>query len=137
VREVAQKFSTITQTVWVDAQPEEVYDALMDSKIHAKVTGSPARISKSVGGKYTAWDGYIFGKNLDLVPGKKIVQEWTTTEWPKGYPPSRLEITLIWKDGGTELKMVHSNVPAEQSDEYAGGWRSFYWEPLGVYFKER
>jgi len=131
---LAQKFSIITQTVEVNASPQEVYDALMDSKKHAKVTGSPASISTKVGGKFTAWDGYIFGKNLELEPGKKIVQEWTTTEWPEGYPPSRLEMTMTKIARGTELKMVHSKVPAEQKDEYAGGWRSFYWEPLEAYF---
>jgi len=134
---MAQKFSTITQTIQVNASPEEVYDVLMDSKKHAKVTGSPARISTEVGGKFTAWDGYIFGKNLDLKPGKKIVQEWTTTAWPKGYPPSRLEIALTKKAGGTELRMVHSKVPAEQRDDYAAGWRSYYWEPLDAYFGKK
>ena len=134
---MAQEFSTITQTVQIGASPEEVYDALMDSKKHAKVTGSPASVSRKVGGKFTAWDGYIFGRNLELVPGKKIVQEWATTEWPEGYPPSRLEITLTKRAGGTELKMVHSRVPAQQKEEYAGGWRSFYWEPLGTYFRRK
>jgi uncharacterized protein YndB with AHSA1/START domain len=108
---MAQRFSTITQSVMVNASPEEVYDAMMDSKKHAKVTGSPASISTRVGGKFTAWDGYIFGKNLDLEPGKRIVQERTTTEWPEGYPPSKLEISLTKKPGGTELKMVHSKGP--------------------------
>jgi activator of HSP90 ATPase len=134
---MTQKFSTITQTIKVNASPSEVYQVLMDSKKHAEVTGSPASISRVVGGKFTAWDGYILGKNLELEPGKKIVQEWTTTEWPEGYPPSRLEITLTKKGGGTELKMVHSKVPAEQKDEYAGGWKSFYWEPLAAYFGKR
>jgi len=134
---LAQKFSTITQTVMVKASPLEVYDALVDSKKHAEVTGSPATISARVGGKFSTWDGYIFGKNLELEPGKKITQEWTTTEWPEGYPPSRLEITLTRKTAGTELKMVHSNVPAEQRDEYEGGWRSFYWDPLQTYFAKK
>lgn len=33
-----------------------------------------------------------------------------------------------------ELKMVHSKVPAEQVEEYAGGWVSAYWDPLRAYF---
>ena len=132
---MAQKFSTITQTIQVGASPDDVYDALMDSKKHARFTGSPARISSKVGGDFSAWDGYISGKNLELVPGKRIVQEWKTTEWPEGYPPSRLEITLAKKRGGTELKMVHSRVPAEQSDDYTDGWMSSYWDPLCAFFR--
>jgi activator of HSP90 ATPase len=134
---MTQRFSTIRQTLTIKAKPDEVYDALMDSDKHAKVTGSPASISDKVGGKFTAWDGYIFGKNLQLVRGKKIVQEWSTTEWPPGYPTSRLEITLTGTAGGTKLEMVHSRVPAEQSDDYAEGWESYYWEPLTAYFEKQ
>jgi activator of HSP90 ATPase len=134
---MTQRFSTIRQTLTIKAKPDDVYDALMDSDKHAKVTGSPASISDKVGGKFAAWDGYIFGKNLQLVRGKKIVQEWSTTEWPQGYPTSRLEITLTGTAGGTKLKMVHSRVPAEQSDDYAEGWESYYWKPLTTYFEKQ
>ena len=110
---------------------------MMDSKKHAKLTGSAANISGAVGGNFTAWDGYAFGRNIELEPGKKIVQEWSTTEWPEGYPASRLEITLTAKAGGTQLKMVHSKVPAEQKEDYAQGWKSYYWEPLVAYFEKK
>ncbi len=108
------RFGTIEQTVFFEASPEEVYDALLDPKKHSEFTGSPATTSARKGATFTAWEGYITGKNLELVKGKKIVQEWKTTEWPDGYPVSRLELTLGGKKGGTELKMVHSKVPAEQ-----------------------
>jgi len=62
------------------------------------------------------------------------VHEWTTTEWPAGYPPSILELTLKPKGKGTELTMVHSKVPAEQVDYYAEGWKEFYWAPMKKYF---
>jgi activator of HSP90 ATPase len=134
---MTQKFSTITQTVKLNASPEDVYEALMDSKKHAAFTASPAKISAVVGGKFTAWEGYIFGKNLALAKGKRIVQEWSTTEWPEGYPPSRLEIALTKSKEGTTLRMVHSKVPAEQRDEYAEGWKSYYWEPLKAHFEAK
>lgn len=131
------RFGTIEQTVFFKASPEEVYDALLDPKKHAKFTGSPATTNSKVGVEFNAWDGYISGTNLELVKNKKIVQEWETTEWPKGYPRSRLEFTLTAKKGGTELKMVHSRVPAEQVDEYTGGWQSAYWEPLASYLSKK
>jgi uncharacterized protein YndB with AHSA1/START domain len=131
------KFGTIEQTVLFDASPEDVYDALLDPKKHSAFTGSPATTSARKGATFTAWDGYITGKNLELARGKKIVQEWRTTEWPDGYPVSRLELTLTEKKGGTELEMVHSKVPAEQVADYSSGWKSAYWDPLKEYFAGR
>ena len=131
---MALKFGTITQTVLIKASPDEVYDALLDAKKHSEFTGSLATTNARVGSEFQAWDGYITGKNLELVKGKKIVQEWETTEWPEGYPRSRLEITLSARKGGTALKMVHSKVPAVQVAEYTSGWPESYWEPLKRYF---
>jgi len=128
------KFGTIKQTVFLDAGPEEVYDALLNARKHTAFTGSQATTSAKVGAEFNAWDGYISGKNIELVKDQKIVQEWETTEWPEGYPRSRLEFTFTAKKGGTELKMVHSQVPAEQVEEYRTGWHTAYWEPLKEYF---
>ncbi len=131
------KFGKIEQTVFIEASPEDVYDALLDAKKHSAFTGSPATTNGRVGAEFKAWDRYISGKNVELVNGKKIVQEWETTEWPEGYPRSRLELTLTPKKGGTELRMVHSQVPAEQVSEYTSGWPESYWEPLKEYFAEQ
>lgn len=131
------KFGIIEQTVFFDSAPEDVYDALLDPEKHSAFTGSPATTSAKVGAAFTAWGGYIIGKNLELVKGKKIVQEWKTTEWPSGYPVSRLEFTLAPKKGGTELEMIHSKVPAEQLADYSSGWKSAYWDPLKEYLAER
>ena len=131
------KTTTIKQKVTIPAPPEQVYAAFMDAKKHSEVTGSKATSNPVVGGKFTAWDGYISGRNLELEKGKKIVQEWVTTDWPQDYPPSKLELTFNPADGNTEIIMVHSNVPAEQANELLEGWTDFYWKPLKDYFKKR
>lgn len=77
-----------------------------------------------------------FGEESRIREGKKIVQEWITTEWPKGYPPSRFELTFKKVKDGTEISMVHSDVPAEQADDIEQGWIDFYWKPLKDYFKK-
>ena len=105
---------TIKQKVVIPAPPKEVYDAYVDPKKHSAFTESKATGKAVVGGKFTAWDGYIFGKYLELDDGKRVVQEWTTTDWLKGYPPSKLELTFREVPRGTEILMVHSNVPKEQ-----------------------
>jgi activator of HSP90 ATPase len=115
----------------------EVYNALLDAEKHSEFTGSKATGKAKVGAKFTAWDGYILGKNLKLEKGKRLVQEWVTTEWPEGYPPSRLEFTFREIDGNTELTMVHSNIPTNQEEELKQGWINYYWKPLKTYFEKR
>jgi len=128
------KTAAITQKVIIPASPEEVYDAFMDAKKHSAFTGAKATSDAKVGGEFSAWDGYITGKNLELKKGKHILQEWTTTEWPEGYPPSKLELTFTKVKGDTEITMVHHDVPEEQMEEYKQGWIDNYWEPLKDYF---
>jgi activator of HSP90 ATPase len=135
---MALKTGTIRQKVFIpSAQPLEVYDALVDPKIHSAFTGSKATMNPRPGGKFTAWGSYITGKNLELVKGKKLVQEWKTSEWPEDYPSSILELTFTAKSGGTEIRMVHSKVPASQVAQYRSGWTESYWDPMKRYFEKR
>ena len=106
-------------------------------KKHSESTGGKATSEPKVGGKFTAWDGYIFGKHVELEKGKKIVQEWSTTEWSKGYPPSLFELKFKKVGGGTEIEMTHSKVPEEQADDYDEGWKEYYWKPMKEYFKNK
>ncbi len=128
---------TIRQEVFIPAKPAEVYGALTDAGKHSEFTGSKATGAARAGARFTAWGGYISGKHVLLEKGKKIVQEWRTTEWPEGAGPSRLTFTLKPSKGGTLLKMVHSKVPSEQAEAYGKGWVESYWEPLKRYFEKR
>jgi activator of HSP90 ATPase len=129
--------TTIKQKVVIPASPKQVYEAYVDPKKHSQFTGSKATGKAVISGKFTAWDGYIFGKNLELEAGKRVVQEWTTTDWMEGYPASKLELTFREVPEGTEIVMVQSNVPKEQADEIAEGWTEFYWNPLKAYFSNQ
>ncbi len=128
---------TITQKVTIPkVTPNQVYHAYTDPKLHSKFTESKSTGKPVVGGKFTAWDGYIYGKFLELEEGKRVVQEWTSTDFPDGYPPSKLELTFREAPKGTEIVMVHSEVPKEIADDAANGWVEFYWEPMKKYFKK-
>lgn len=131
------RVKTITQKVVVPAKPADVYEAFVNSRTHAAFTGAAATGAARVGGRFTSWDGYITGVHRELVKGRRIVQDWTTTEWPDGAEPSRVEFVFTAVRGGTEVRMVHSNVPAVQADSYRQGWIDYYWEPLKAYFRER
>ena len=136
-KSTSQKTKVIKQKVTIPALPAEVYDAFLDARKHSAFTGSRATCDPKVGGKISAWDGYISGKNLKLIAGKRIVQEWITTDWTDGYPPSTLDLTFTKKGEGTELTMVHSEVPASMATEFAHGWKELYWNHLKEYFQEK
>lgn len=124
---------TIKQKVSFKASPQKVYDALAKSKTHSSFTGERASISRQVGGKFSAYSGYISGINVDLKPGKRIVQAWRASDFPEGIF-SMASFTLSPKKGGTELVLTHRGVPKELIPGIEKGWREFYWERMKRYF---
>jgi activator of HSP90 ATPase len=121
----------IRQSATFNAGALEVYDALMDSDKHSLITGAKARINRGVGGKFSAFDGEIWGENLILVPGKKIVQSWSAAceGWPRGHF-SRVTFTLREANGKTRLSFFQSGVPDGCYELINEGWRESYWEPM-------
>ena len=126
---------TIRQTVTFKATPHQVYEALMDSSKHAKFTGAQASISRQAGGAFTAYDGGLQGRNLEVVPDSKIVQEWHCQEegWPADHY-SRLTIALTEVPGGTRLRMTHRGVPDACVDGIKSGWHTEYWDKMKATF---
>jgi len=129
------KTTTITHTVELPASPSVVYSAWLDGKKHAAMTGGPATGSAKVGGSFTAWGGYITGRNVELLSGKRIVQTWRTSQFPKSATDSRLELRLEKSAAGTRLTMIHSDVPASQAKAYDVGWSDHYWTPMLAYLR--
>ena len=115
--------------------PEVIFRAWLSTKGHAAMTGSPARVTARVGGKFSAWDGYITGKTLELIPSVRIVQAWRTSEFADTDPDSMLEITLRPVKGGTRLTLRHSGIPEGQAESYEAGWEESYFTPMRAYFK--
>jgi uncharacterized protein YndB with AHSA1/START domain len=116
------------------ATPEEVFRAWLSTEGHTKMTGSPANVEPRVGGAFTAWDGYITGRTLELKPYTRIVQSWRTNEFAETDPDSKLEIVLEAHDDGTTLTLTHSGIPEGQAESYESGWEESYFAPMREYF---
>jgi len=114
--------------------PETIFKAWLSSEGHSEMTGSPAQVEPRVGGAFTAWDGYITGKTLELKPFSRIVQAWRTGEFEDADPDSRLEIELEVVTSGTRLTLTHSNIPEGQAESYKSGWEEWYFGPMREYF---
>jgi activator of HSP90 ATPase len=126
----------IHQVVNFSVTPHEVYEALMDSKKHASFTHAVANISRNIGGEYTAYDGYISGKNLELIPDRLIRQSWRAVDWEAGvYSTVTFELSAV--PAGSRLDFTHSDVPDGTEAEFTQGWIDNYWNPMQVFFTKK
>ena len=113
--------------------PLELYDAWLDAQTHSEMTGSPTEISAEAVTSFSAGDGYIQGVNLELEPGKRILQRWRTTDFSEDDEDSIVEILLEEAGDGTRLTIIHSNLP-EDGMQYQDGWVKWYFTPMKRYF---
>jgi activator of HSP90 ATPase len=123
------KTKTIKQSVTFKAEPGDVYEVLMDQKKHAAFTGAPAKISRKVGGAFSAHGGYCSGIQLALEDGKKIVQSWRGSDWPKDHF-STATFAISKAAGGAKLAFTQTGVPEKQYASIKSGWIEHYWQPM-------
>ena len=114
--------------------PEKLFRAWLSSKGHTEMTGSAAKVEPRVGGKFSAWDGYITGTTLELKPHTRIVQAWRTNEFAENDPDSKIVVELEALEVGTRLTLTHSDIPKGQADSYRSGWEEWYFAPMRAYF---
>jgi activator of HSP90 ATPase len=124
----------IKQSVFFEASPHALYEALLDSAQHATFTKAQAEISREVDGSFMAYDGYITGFNLELLPDQKIVQRWRAIDWPENYF-SVVTFVFTAQAGGTRIDFTHVDVPDGTEEEFGQGWIDNYWEPLQAFLK--
>jgi len=124
---------TIVASAVLASKPKALYQAFIDGDGHAALTGAPATSDPTVGGAFTAWDGYITGTHLELTAPHRVVQAWRTSEFPAGAPDSKLIVIFDKDPKGTRLTFVHTDIPAGQGAQYDAGWVEHYVKPMKKY----
>ncbi|HWF12899.1 MAG TPA: SRPBCC domain-containing protein [Candidatus Acidoferrales bacterium] len=119
------------------ATPAMLYDLFADSAKHTAATGMPAKISRKVGGTWTAFGKMLLGKNLVLIPNRMIVQTWRSSEWKKSDPDSILVVSFEKVAGGAKADLVHVGVPEYDHEGVTQGWIKYYWEPWKAYLSSK
>lgn len=146
--DISSACEVIHQEVVFKAIRKRVYEALTDAKQFNKVvmlsaamqagmapSGKPVEVSPEAGGAFSAFGGYITGRNVELVPNERIVQAWRAASWGPGqYSIARFELTE--QGSGTKLIFDHTGFPPGERAHLAEGWKANYWEPLEKYFAQ-
>jgi activator of HSP90 ATPase len=119
----------IHQEVTINKPPKAVYEMLTQGKKFEALGGGAAKISAKPGGAISLFDGYATGFNVELVPGKRVVQAWRASDWPKGVWSI---VTFQMKKDGKGTALTLDQVGHPQSDESSlfSGWHDFYWKPM-------
>jgi activator of HSP90 ATPase len=129
------KTKTLQQTITFKASPMDVYEMIVDSRRHSSLSGEKAKISRKVGGRFTAWNGHISGINLVLTPGEKIVQAWRATGWwPDHYSIAIFDIEKV--KGGSKLRFTQIGIPPHRYSGHYRGWIEAYWTPMKEIFQD-
>jgi activator of HSP90 ATPase len=128
-----QQRTALHQEVIFTASPARIYAALLNSTAFARFTGMPAQIDPHVGGAISLFGGLVVGRNIELIPEKRIVQAWRAVEdFPSGvYSVVKMEFAP--SDSGTILMLDHTGFPEGHYEHLYEGWPPRYWDPLKKY----
>jgi activator of HSP90 ATPase len=105
-----QTRTALHQEVDFKAGPQRIYDALLDSKRFAALTGMPAEIDPKAGGAFSMFGGLVVGRNIELIPDQRIVQAWRPTHWDAGVY-SLVKFELKPRGSETTIVLDHTGFP--------------------------
>ena len=124
----------IHQEVLFKVSPNRIYEALTNSAQFSEMTGgAPTEISTEAGGSFSLFGGMIVGRNIEMVPSKRIVQAWRAGNWDAGVY-SIVKFEFNEQGNETQLVFEHIGFPEGQKEHLEAGWHENYWKPLEKYF---
>lgn len=126
--------TSIHQEAHIAASPERVFEVLTSGSLFGAATNMPADITARQGDAFSAFGGRIEGRQIELVPGERVVQAWRfgaahPTPWEPGVY-STVRFALGPDGDGTRLVIDHTGIPSEWVEHIAGGYPAFYQDPI-------
>ena len=116
----------------IKATAQDIFTALTNPLTIEVWSGASAVMQPIAGTEFSLWDGDITGINLEIEPGKKIVQEWYFED-EEGVPADEKSIVTIklFDEGtSTDVELLHINIPDEAFENIVDGWDKYYFKPL-------
>ncbi len=114
---------TFKKTFKINAEPSDIYSAITNPFTIELWSGYPAAMNTEPDSEFSLWEGDITGKNLEFVQDKKVVQEWYFGDQPE---KSIVTITISPDRENSVVTVEQSNIPDDEFNEIAEGWREYY-----------
>jgi activator of HSP90 ATPase len=121
----------IHQVIILPGLPDLIFSLLMDAEKHSDLVGSAVEIENFEGGYFNFFDGYISGRNIELIFGKKIVQQMHFLE--DGWPNDHYSVCTFLMESinnETKLTFTQTGIPEHKVADLEKGWSDYYWEPM-------
>jgi activator of HSP90 ATPase len=122
---------TFKKSFRINTEPSDVYSAITNPYTIELWSGYPAKMSTEPGTEFSLWEGDITGLNLEFVQDKKIVQEWYFGDQQE---KSIVTITIAPEGGNSLVTVEHTNLPDDEYDDFAEGWKEFYFGAIMNFF---
>lgn len=120
----------VERRLFIDAPPARVYELLTDPALLVEWMAPVADLDAQPGGSLT-WTHLngdsVIGAFVELLPARRIVFTYGWEREDVGIPPgsTTVEIDLLPKDGGTDLRLVHRGLAGPMADAHEGGWSNY------------
>jgi activator of HSP90 ATPase len=114
---------TFKKTFRINAETSDIYSAITNPYTIELWSGYPAQMSTVPGSEFSLWEEDITGRNIEFVQDKKVVQEWYFGDQTE---KSIVTITIAPDRENSVVTVEHTNIPDEEFNDIAEGWREYY-----------
>lgn len=122
---------TFRKTFKINAEPSDIYSALTNPYTIELWSGYPAVMSTEPESEFSLWEGDITGRNIGFIPDRKVIQQWYFGDQPE---ESVVTITIEPSGANSAVTVEHTNIPDEEFDSIAEGWREYYMGAISAFF---
>jgi len=124
---------TIRQQITFDCSAKQLFSILTEANKFSQITASEAVFDLRVGGEFSAFNGMISGRFIELEHDKRLSQRWRAANWQDGVY-SLISFNLqASTEHKTTLSFEQTEYPVEFERHLAQGWQERYWQPIKKY----
>ena len=126
----------LVREIVIDATPETIWPFLTETERHLEWVGTVGELDARPGGVYrvlVAGQHHAVGEFVEVVPFEKVVYTfgWDEKDHPIPAGSTQVEISLHPEGEKTRVRLTHSGLPADATDDHGDGW-AHYLERLAI-----